>query len=340
MWVGHQPTFERIVAEGGKSLTCGCIRLLAKGFAVDVSSNTSTFRFVLCAAASIVSLPLLVGCFFHADVPLQSAPPAAAAPDPPEKGLIRGPKSNSSKAETADNTKPTGTRGLLLRSGWYRIPPSAEESATGIYNEAFAKLENTGSRDVKFRYRHAGLEQLMARPASPSQQAELRDLAADGDRSVSVTAAIGRARQGDTAAVSGLVAAVEDEDLPLPARCAAAEALGQLPGDNVTLGLRTLTDRFGQFRPGASTGYQADLHAELLRALARHVDAADDPRFLEAVHVPSVQVRIEVLRAWTAGTRGMMPTEIVDLRSDGDPRVPRPHWRHWPRENTRPPAIT
>ena len=128
-------------------------------------------------------------------------------------------------------------------------------------------------------------------------------------------------RQGDSNAVSGLVAAIEDEDLPLVARCAAVEALGQVAGDNVTTGLRALIDRFGQFTPGASTGYQSDLHAELLRALSGHVDAGDDPRFIAAAQVPSAAVRIETLRAWACGNSGPLPTEIADLRSDDDPRV-------------------
>lgn len=55
--------------------------------------------------------------------------------------------------------------------------------------------------------------------------------------------------------------------------------------------------------------------------MARHVDAADDPRFIAAVQVPSPTVRMETLRAWAAGTRGLLPTEIVDLRSDDNARV-------------------
>ncbi|MGA2253093.1 MAG: HEAT repeat domain-containing protein [Thermoguttaceae bacterium] len=283
-----------------------------------MSSNTSTFRFVLNAAAWMLSALLLCGCLLHADIPLQPVPPAPAAHDPPEKGLIRGPRPPA-KTETADNAKPTGTRGLMLRGGWYRIPLTVEESASGVYNEAFAKQETTNAATVNFRYRHEGLEQLMARQAV--ERIVVPELLADGDHNVAATAAVAIARQGDAKATPRLIAAIEDEELPLPARCAAVEALGQLPGNGQAETLRRLVDRFGQFAPGASTGYQADLHAELLRALSRHVDAGDDPRFLEAVRVPSAQVRIETLRAWAAGTRGMMPTEIVDLRSDDNPRV-------------------
>jgi len=208
---------------------------------------------------------------------------------------------------------------MLLRGGWYRVPLTAEESATGIYNEAATKQGATASKTVNFRYRHPGLEQLTARPSA--ERTVLLELLADRDRSVAATAAVGLARQGNPQAAARLVAAIEDDDLSLTARCAAVEALAQLPGDGQTATLEGLADRFGQFTPGASFGYQADLHAEILRALARHVDAADDPRFLVSAHVPSVQVRIETLRAWASGSHGMMPAEIADLRSDDDPRV-------------------
>ncbi len=61
--------------------------------------------------------------------------------------------------------------------------------------------------------------------------------------------------------------------------------------------------------------------AEALRELARRVDAADDPRFSAAAQSPSAAVRIEALRAWTAGKKGPVPQIVVDMRSDDDPRV-------------------
>jgi len=273
------------------------------------------------AAAWLLPALVLGGCFLHSDFPQQPIPPGPSSHDLPEKGATGGQKPvSAAKAEAAtDGTKGLDARGLLLRGGWYRVPPTAEESATGIYNEALAKQEPAAVKTANFRYRHAGLEQLMARTAA--ERTTLPDLLADGDHNVAATAAIALARRGDAKAAGRLVIAIEDEGLPLPARCAAIEALGQLPGDGQTATLQRLADRFGQFTPGASFGYQADLHAELLRALARHVDAGDDPRFLASAQVPSVQVRIETLRAWAAGTRGMVPAEIADLRSDDDPRV-------------------
>ncbi|MEI8373818.1 MAG: HEAT repeat domain-containing protein [Planctomycetota bacterium] len=293
-----------------------------------MSFKTSTFRFVVCAASGMFPSLLLCGCLFHGDGSLSPISPPAAL-DPPAKGLIRSEKPvATAKAETAasDNAKPVGTREKLLRGSWYRIPLTAEESATGIYNEMPAKQENTSPEAANLHYRHDGLEQLMARPVA--ERTVMPELLTDRDPNVVATAAIALARQGHAevaphliAAIPHLITAIQDEALPLPARCAAVEALGQLSGDGQVATLQKLADRYGHYTPGASTGYQADLHAELLRALARHIDAGDDPRFIAAAQVPSGLVRIELLRAWAAGKRGSMPREIVDLRSDDDPRV-------------------
>ncbi len=293
-----------------------------------VSSNASASQCVLRAAGCMLAVPLLCGCFFHGDVPPQPIPQTPAAHDPPQKGLIRGPSPASSDAAgttPADTAKAVGTRGLLLRGGWYRAPITAEEPVGGVYSEALVtpdtsgKPEKASSPPIVFHYRHAGLEQFLARPAD--ERTLPPGLLADSDRNVAATAAVALARQGDARAAGRLLAAIKNEELPLPARCAAVEALGQLPGDDQVETLRKLIDRYGQFAPGGSTGYLADLHAELLRALARHIDAADDPRFISASDVPSALVRIELLRAWAAGTRGPIPSEIVDLRSDDDSRV-------------------
>jgi HEAT repeat protein len=98
--------------------------------------------------------------------------------------------------------------------------------------------------------------------------------------------------------------------------------------------LEKLLDQYGRFAkpasgksPGAkgpekkSGSYYGELHAELLRGLARKVDPADDRRFRDSLRSPSIEVRREALRAWAAGTRGELPIEAADLRTSGDARV-------------------
>ncbi len=304
--------------------------------------NIFTIRWLLVTAGCMLA-PQFCGCFPAPAVPPISQPPAAL--DPPAKGIIRGPHSSSAAIGLA-NTKPPAVRTLLLRSGWCAAGSASDDSPASVYAQAIQP--SLRRQTDNFRYRHAGLEDVMAGPAD--RRAELRGLLDDKDRNVAATAAIAMARQGDAEVAERLLAAVNDEDLPLPARCAAVEALGLLPGDTHTATLQKLVDRYGQFTPGASTGYQVDLHAELLRALGRHINASDDPRFLAAVDVPSASVRVATLDAWagdgkgdsahdhasmvpaerpsrnsaqigTVPFSGVMPSQIVDLRSDDDPRV-------------------
>ncbi len=179
------------------------------------------------------------------------------------------------------------------------------------------------SPPTAWRYQHSGLDELASRP--PAERGDLTSYLSDKECRVAATAAIGIVRSGHYENPQRLAAqlanAIENESLPQGTRCAAVEALAMLPSDTQIEYLRKLIDRFGSFRPGAFSRYQADLHAELLCALARHVEASSDPRFLTAVRSPSYLVRIETLRAWGVVQTGTVPNEVLDLRSDGDPRV-------------------
>ena len=92
--------------------------------------------------------------------------------------------------------------------------------------------------------------------------------------------------------------------------------------------LRELTDQYGVRKPPAARSgsapvstYVAELHAELVRGLARHLDAADEPRLTAALRHTPPTVLVEALHAWAASRRGRLPAEAADLRSHGDWRV-------------------
>ena len=90
--------------------------------------------------------------------------------------------------------------------------------------------------------------------------------------------------------------------------------------------LRELTDQYGVNRKAAAkrraaaSAYIAELHAELVRGLARHVDAAAEPRLTAAPGTTPPAVLIEALHAWAA-SRGPLPPQAADLRTHGDWRV-------------------
>jgi len=242
----------------------------------------------------------LLGCVFLAGcLPLGVQPHDASPPakTPPAKGAAssaapRQTPPGPATAKASDHSP----RGLLAQAQWTRNMPESQSSPP-------------------WRWRHAGLEELLAR------HVDLSGLLADRETVVATNAAIGLARSGSAKGAERLLAAVRASDLPTAMRAAAIEALAALPSPVAARPLAELMDEFGDPGPAGAATYRAELHAELIRGLARHVDAADDPRLSAALAGPSAEVRIEALAAWAGGHGGILPREAVDLRSDGDPRV-------------------
>ncbi|MCE9606110.1 MAG: HEAT repeat domain-containing protein [Planctomycetia bacterium] len=138
---------------------------------------------------------------------------------------------------------------------------------------------------------------------------------------VRANSAIGLGRWGDGRALKPLVETVEKIELKLPQREAAAETLGWLTKPSPVPTLRNLLDRFGRCDPSNIANYSPELHAALIRALGRHVDAATDPRFDEAVRAPSLGARQEALAAWSRTSQAELSPGVVDLRADPNPQV-------------------
>jgi HEAT repeat protein len=138
---------------------------------------------------------------------------------------------------------------------------------------------------------------------------------------VRVNAAIGLGRWGDGRALKPLTEAVEKVELKLSQREAAAEALGWIEKPSPVPTLRSLHDKFGRCDPSNIANYSPELHAALIRALGRHVDPANDPRFDEAVRAPSLGARQEALAAWSRTEQAELSPGVVDLRADPNPQV-------------------
>jgi len=141
------------------------------------------------------------------------------------------------------------------------------------------------------------------------------------DAPVRANAAIGLARWGDGRALTPLVTIVGEVPLKLNLRRAAAESLGNITQPSPREAIRTLHDRFGRFEPSNLANYSPELHADLLRALSRHVDAAADTRFLESLRAPGVDARKEALAAWGRSAATNLPPDVVDLRADPNPEI-------------------
>jgi HEAT repeat protein len=223
-------------------------------------------------------------------------PPDDASP--PDNG---SPQTRPGKAAKAPS--PTSPGSPLGDSVWVHSlvpPPSMEQPGGAVWR----------------RWRHPGLESLAGTPEE--QQAALRKALDDKNPVVAANAAIGLARLGDTAGQSQLVRAIRSANLKLEMRCAAAEALGEVRLPSTHRLLDELVDEYGRTSPDGHSQDIPELHADLLRSLARHVDAADDRRLAEALKSLSPAVRLEAINAWATGRQGALPVEATDLRSDPD----------------------
>lgn len=177
-----------------------------------------------------------------------------------------------------------------------------------------------GSPRREHRWRHAKLEDLLARP--PDRLPDFAAALDDEDAVVRAGAAIALARQGDPRAAETLAESVRGAELELPLRRAAAEALGDVPRAEALPRLDELLAQYGEFSGDAARRYVPELHAELIRSLARHVDAAESAAMLAALKSPSTDVRLEALRAWTdSRSPNPVPEAALDQRGHGDARL-------------------
>jgi HEAT repeat protein len=245
----------------------------------------------------------VVGCRSPILDPSQA--PAPLAKDPPAGGL----QSRASVLGGAAAVPATELdRAVLARADWIQAVPPRD-----------------GQPALPYHWRHPCLEDLLSRPAG--HRVDLRPLLADKDPIVAGNAAIGLARFGDPVGSMRLAATVRAPQLRLAMRCAAVEALASLDAAEVLPMLRELIDQYGTIKraavgiTAAPSTYVAELHAELVRGLARHVDAASDPRLSAALHNAPPLVLVEALHAWAASRSGQLPVSVADLRSHGDARV-------------------
>lgn len=255
------------------------------------SAQRSTFFNVAVSSFGIgaVAVVLLVGC----------------------QGWLGGAAHRADKSSLSDGTATppawdtAHVRDVLAKpDGWSLRPTTVEPKQTG---------------QASRRWRHPALEELLSEPDRLRPALPL--VLADDNAVVRANAAIGLAWLGDASGKAELVAAVGSLPLAMPQRSAAAEALGALPAAECVEPLRELIDRYGDPSGEGRSRYRGALHVDLLTALARHVDAADDVRFVNALESFDAGAREAALRAWANGRSGTLADAVVVLASDEDSRV-------------------
>ncbi|MBL8829648.1 MAG: HEAT repeat domain-containing protein [Planctomycetaceae bacterium] len=143
------------------------------------------------------------------------------------------------------------------------------------------------------------------------------------DAVIAANAAICLARLGDDRGRERLTQAVVDVQVPLELRRAAVDALGHLTAPDLADTLRRLVDdNAGDVDANERRGvYLPELHAELLYALGRQIDAAGEARFAPRGPQLAPEVKLAALDAWSHGPVAEVPQTVADWRADVDPRV-------------------
>jgi HEAT repeat protein len=272
---------------------------LAKGFAV-VRNESALLHLALV-------LLLLPGC---RELRLRKLPDGQAS-------SLAKPRNGSSEAnEKGRSRRARPQRSLNLEgTGLQGTGEGRQTARNDGWNPGLAP-EAPVERSAGHRWRHFELEALVALPAE--ERPDLIAALEDPDLVVATNAAICLARLGDGRGRELLIDAVRDGEFRLPMRCAAAEALAELPEPAIVAELRRLIDRYGDFD---SPAYLPELHAELLYGLAAQVDAGTDERFVAAVKSQAAGVRLAAIRGWVEPGGAPLAEEAADLRTDQDYRV-------------------
>jgi len=225
---------------------------------------------------------------------------------------------HSDNAGVGGGTERAATRrdhGVDDPSGSHAFPPVLARQA---WVRRLGSQSVGVSRGGAPRWRHGGLEDLMARPAE--RRPRFSRWFDDANRVVAGNAAIAAARLGDDRSVDRLVGTVQSPDLTLPMRMAAIEALGTIPGRVARERLEELVEQYGSVAR-RSGNYQPGLHGELIRALGRRTDCTISQPFEQACQSPASDVRLAALQAWPANVEVPKSRVVGELASDPDSRV-------------------
>ena len=224
-------------------------------------------------ALALPAVIAMAGCqeFTAAALHDPALPPANANPG------IKQPPSSPASAESGAGALSAGDRAVLARL--------ADKDAKGRSRSVWVRNVDPGA---EFRWHCPKIEDILARPAE--RRPDFHALLNDADPNVATNSALVLARSGDCAGQERLLNAVQSPELPVPVRCAAAEALAHLRDTKAVDSLKDLLAQYGRFGKDVKAPYISDLHAELIRGLARDEDPAGNPSFIEALRSPQADV--------------------------------------------------
>lgn len=202
--------------------------------------------------------------------------------------------------------------------------PSSSSVAVACSNGAFAELiaqphwirsvPSPDGQEPDYRWIYPDLEAALFE--APQGPVDLRPYLENSNPTTAANAAVMLARTGKTDTVEALATAAASSRLDVKVRCAAAETLGRIPAGLESL-RRLADDEAGRAR----ASYSPAVHAELIRALGRQVEPAQEPRLAAALDARDDSVKLAALEVWGQAAGGAFPEQGLALRNHADPRI-------------------
>jgi HEAT repeat protein len=185
--------------------------------------------------------------------------------------------------------------------------------------------------ESQYRWVHDGLQRYFQ--TAPANRPSLHLALESSDPAIVATAVIGLARTEGARHRPALLRlihprrietdrGVELRTYDMPVRRAAIETLAAMQDPQVDQTIEELLEIYSPGTDGAgSDGLRAQLHAELLDALARRRPAGSDPRFLAAFESPFEEVQATAVRCLVADRGSPLPREVTILIAGGRSRL-------------------
>jgi HEAT repeat protein len=161
-------------------------------------------------------------------------------------------------------------------------------------------------------WRHEGLEGVVSREDARSR---LRAALRSENAIVAANAAIGLASYGDVNMLPRLIEAARTTTFKLSLRGAAIEAIGRLDTPAADDAIEELIGEVGRFNGIAKARYVPELHADLIRAVARRSSGSHEKSLKDALTSPAAAVRLQAAQAYQ-NRDGPCPAELIDLTAD------------------------
>lgn len=247
---------------------------------------------------------------------LQPLPQVSLA-NQPKASLPSGkPAANGTASELTNDGTPKQSDVQAISEAEQLEPSAALNTADWVQVAGQAK---SASRVRRFgRWRHAGLESILARPDARQQ---LRKALRSKSKLVAINAAIGLSCFNERDVLDTLGEAARSVQRKLPMRGAAIAAIANVDDSRADELIDQLFEELASMGGAEATRYNSELHVDLVQAIATRGESLHEPQLLAALASTTATVRAEAVRVYAAQPGRPLSERFAEAASDAAPTV-------------------